>query len=151
MEFKVGDRIVGREDSRHYNIKRKEGTIIEIRHNELLVEFDKYINGHDGNWNVHGKDGHCWHVHQEDIELVKTEITLMDYIGDKFKNRKVSVIKNGIVYKLVKNDGKVLYTYVPTKEIKRIVETKDKTERLYITLFVEAIQTFETKKEQENG
>lgn len=68
-DFKVGDRVeaiapVGNDDSTGVI-----GTIRRIEGNErILIEFDEDINGHDGD---DYKDGHCWWVDAEDIELVK--------------------------------------------------------------------------------
>lgn len=42
---------------------------ISAAHPTHLVEWDKFINGHDGNRNApfKGKDGHCWWVRPESI------------------------------------------------------------------------------------
>jgi hypothetical protein len=147
VDFKVGDRVIGKGDSHYDRIKGKEGIVREIRSNELMIEFDKYISGHTGNWCIQGKSGHCWHVREYDIELVVKPNLFMDSVGDKFKGRRASVIQNGNVYKLVKADGKVLYTYIPTKDISSIAGYSDKTEKLYIDLFEQSIEDYKSKKE----
>ena len=59
-EFKVGDRVVGVDDSESYKIKNIKGTIIYSNNGIVCVEFDKYVQGHDGSSrNLHGKMGHC--------------------------------------------------------------------------------------------
>lgn len=147
MKFKVGDRVKGRQDSQYGRIRDKEGVVLEIRSNELLIEFDNNVGGHSGNWRVQSKYGHCWHVREADIDFIIKPIKFMDSVGDKFKGRRADVIQNGNVYKLIKTDGKVLYTYIPAKDISSIAGYSDKTEKLYIDLFEEAIEDYKSKKE----
>lgn len=62
-KFNIGDRVIFAKDSEP-GIKVKNGdrgTIIDENYASYCVEFDRNINGHDGNWySVKGKKDHCW-------------------------------------------------------------------------------------------
>lgn len=47
------------------------GTVKEIRETRAGVEFDKYINGHDGRWG--GKNGYCWYLLYDCLEKIKED------------------------------------------------------------------------------
>lgn len=66
-KFKVGDRV--RVTIDYSNIEKESiGTIID-EHVYPFVEFDEPVNfGHDGDGL--GKDGHCWAIASNDLELV---------------------------------------------------------------------------------
>lgn len=74
MNFKVGDRVVVT-DSNIYSNKcslfGKHGTVIFVDL-DIYVEFDEFIDGHDGNG--YGKQGYCWCLLPE--WLAKTDIQL---------------------------------------------------------------------------
>lgn len=48
------------------------GTVILVRRDECLVEFDDNVGGHDGfnTYGVTGKPGHCWYINYGFLELV---------------------------------------------------------------------------------
>lgn len=58
-EFKVGDRVkcIKTYDNNR-NAVGKIGTVIDLLRNGVVVQFDEYIDGHDGTGN--GKCGYCW-------------------------------------------------------------------------------------------
>lgn len=61
--YKVGDRVIAIKEVGDKDVIDVPGTIINIdRDGDYLVEFDKYIAGHDGTpWgNIKGKYGYCW-------------------------------------------------------------------------------------------
>ena len=63
----------------HYEsnlVKGKNGTVIGFScfRNEVLVEFDEDVSGHDGFRfeidDVIGKDGHCWYMPEDLLSLI---------------------------------------------------------------------------------
>ena len=76
--FKVGDRVRCIDGLTKKELVGKMGTVIDITgiegvfFNHVLVEFDEYINGHDGIFGTKGKDGHCWWLPKDKFELVNT-------------------------------------------------------------------------------
>ena len=78
-ELKIGDRvkIISLKDlSKWKNDKIKigmKGTVKEAVSGMAGIEFDEYINGHNGYWE--GKDGYCWYVPCENIgDIEETDI-----------------------------------------------------------------------------
>jgi len=77
--YKVGDRVVycGKTKSIVYlHEGETKGTVLGVcsSYPPILVEFDEYIKGHNGNGvipGVEGKEGHCWFVTPEEISVVK--------------------------------------------------------------------------------
>jgi hypothetical protein len=67
--MKIGDRVIGNcPIQRGYGIR---GTVIDLDTGATTVEFDVFINGHDGfgfttNEYRRGKDGYCWCFFSED-------------------------------------------------------------------------------------
>lgn len=91
--FKVGDRVrVVSEYSSGKKLKGHFGTIVDANNGRsVCVEFDEYINGHDGNDIASlGRDGHCWWIDVE--ELIITSSTL------KIPNGKFIVMSNDPQY-----------------------------------------------------
>lgn len=71
-KFKVGDIVVvGNPMDGNELIINKTGRILKVRSFDSLIEFDKHINGHYGNLDARGKDGHCWWVDNQFIKLHK--------------------------------------------------------------------------------
>lgn len=73
-------------------IINQKGRVLKVFHENILVEFDNYINGHDGGpGGPKGKYGHCWWVLPGSLELIeektKGEIKMGEskekYICDK--------------------------------------------------------------------
>lgn len=78
--FKVGDRVVSIGycgASQVYCIRGKHlpnchGTVIHIDFGKtppILVEFDEYINGHNGNGYARGRDGYCYFCYPGELML----------------------------------------------------------------------------------
>ena len=80
-DIKIRQRIILTEEAEIYHKKNffnfkagMKGTIIFITQELVLIEFDDFINGHDGNrrGSIKGKDGHCWWISEEGlIEIAK--------------------------------------------------------------------------------
>lgn len=71
--MKVGDRVIGRNNSR---INNKLGTIINIPNEDCIsVEFDENIHGHNCPYSriIKGKRHHCWNCDLHEIELINKE------------------------------------------------------------------------------
>lgn len=74
--YKIGDRVIAiKKVGYHDGVKGVKGTIIDFDpiYRDYLVEFDDYINGHDGNAMMFkkGKSGHCWWCDDDDISKIK--------------------------------------------------------------------------------
>lgn len=67
MKFKVGDKVIA---TRVYSCFGK-GKIIDIKCENILVEFVTNIKGHDGSTYgcILGKQGHCWWLYEDNLEL----------------------------------------------------------------------------------
>lgn len=59
------------------------------------------------------------------------------------------MVKNGNIYRLIKSNGDVIYTYIPFNGISKVKCTKNKTEKSYIDLFNEVITAYQENKEME--
>ena len=97
--FKVGDRIRCINGLGYYNpnVTGKVGTIIDIHGRFLLIEFDEYVNGHNGLYDVKGKDGYCWWLLEDKLEFINTNT----------KRKPVIIYQNGQeVVALDKETGK---------------------------------------------
>lgn len=85
--FKIGDRVRCIDGLTNSNVTGKIGTVIANGNPHLthyvLIEFDEYIDGHDGYCDAEGKPGHCWWVLDDKLILVKT------------KRKPVIIYKNG--------------------------------------------------------
>lgn len=84
-DLRIGQRIILTEEvetldnidkNRHLKAGMR-GTIInkDYRFKDgciVLIEFEDYINGHDGNkrGDVRGKNGHCWWLYKEDLTQI---------------------------------------------------------------------------------
>lgn len=79
-KFKVGDRVVEK-------INQKKGIVVDFSRNEdlVLVKFDGWNKGHDGNGHTRsGKTysgNHCWYFYKEELEIIKDE-TIVIYRND---------------------------------------------------------------------
>lgn len=79
-KFKVGDRVVEK-------INQKKGIVVDFSRNEdlVLVKFDGWNKGHDGNGHTRsGKTysgNHCWYFCKEELEIIKDE-TIVIYRND---------------------------------------------------------------------
>lgn len=79
-KFKVGDRVVEK-------INQKKGIVVDFLRNEylVLVKFDGWNKGHDGNgYTRSGKTysgNHCWYFCKEELEIIKDE-TIVIYRKD---------------------------------------------------------------------
>ena len=60
------------------------GKIINIEFGRICVEFDTYINGHNGERysNVKGKDGYCWWVKPTEITIISNKKIVITTDGD---------------------------------------------------------------------
>lgn len=82
-ELKVGDRIKAREDYPGFNVKKGyTAKVCLFNGSNVLVEFDEYVDGHNGNASEYkGKDGHCWYFDNVDIRRF-TKIEEEEIIND---------------------------------------------------------------------
>lgn len=77
--LKVNDRVVAitREGGRFHN---KKGTVIyahKVAYCGVLIEFDCYVSGHDGQSDVvKGKEGHCWWISKNCLERINKQYNL---------------------------------------------------------------------------
>jgi len=71
-KFKIGDRVIALEEyESNGSIVGQSGRIIDKNDGIYLVEFDKYISGHNGNDHQSNKCGHCWHIPDWNLVLEK--------------------------------------------------------------------------------
>jgi ribosomal protein L24 len=72
--FKIGDRVIIPNGYYRVDLAGEKGTVVEVEVDDeyLTIEFDKRRGGHQGR-NGLNKDGHCWHVHPEDVELLEAD------------------------------------------------------------------------------
>ena len=77
--FNVGDRVVCKSDDAFRELLGTRGTVRDIDGTSVLVEFDDFINGHDGNNKC--KDGHGWWC-DEDVLALDTVSALKFKKGD---------------------------------------------------------------------
>lgn len=90
--FKVGDRVCCINGGANQNATDKIGTVIAEDESEsyslrnALIEFDEYIDGHDGNWEVTGKGGYCWWVPNKTDCLTFLSPTIEKYLSLKIKS-----------------------------------------------------------------
>ncbi len=84
LAFKVGDRVRCIDRSDNPNATGKIGTVIDNSDFSVLVEFDEFVNGHDGCGR--GKDGRCWWV-TNDTECLETVKTPLKVIPTKIIRR----------------------------------------------------------------
>lgn len=82
--FKVGDRVRCIDRFFNPNATGKIGTVIDNDDFSVLVEFDEFVNGHDGSGR--GKDGRCWWV-PNDTECLETIKTPLKVIPTKIIRR----------------------------------------------------------------
>ena len=120
------------EDERRYSIEFDEKVPDDVGHSlSGILENSRRLYGYNMDYNL--------------VEPYKYH-KFNNYIGDKFKGRRVRVIQNGNTFKLVTTSGTVLYTYIPAQGISKITPTKDKTEKLYVELFEQAIEEYNSGK-----
>lgn len=157
--LKVGNRIICTDKYDSNNTMNEIGTIRRVNGNgsdgSYDIEFDNLLNsGHNLSGLLQGdRRNHGWTIAKQYIELYKPVDYFMKYIGDKYKGKRVSVIRNGNTYKLVKTGGEVVVAYIPTKNLIRKITTTNRTELEYIALFEEAINACieaQTEKEVAN-
>lgn len=92
MICKIGDRVRTTKNIRTHGFFVMEtgytGTIIGIypddNRKNICVEFDTYINGHDGDdTSINGKDGYCWWVCSEEITIIKNNKIVITTDGNE--------------------------------------------------------------------
>lgn len=129
--FKVGDRVCRIDGLANSNATGKIGTVIAQEHpyisKHVLVEFDKNIDGHDGNGR--GKDGHCLWLPEYELELVNTNT----------KRKPVIIYQNGQeIVALDKETGKKAVAKChPNDEFDFAIGAKLALDRLYHTFKVD--------------
>ena len=81
MSIKIGDRVFAGKAGKA-GIAGTAGTVIghSVFDGDPLVEFDENIDGHDGlgkfqTGGRNGKQGHCWYVAEEDLEVITEELS----------------------------------------------------------------------------
>lgn len=73
--FNIGDRVQVSTAVGKYCLWNQYGTIIgrnRMEPYDYLVEFDNDVGGHDG-FGIgicNGKDGHCWYVNENELDLI---------------------------------------------------------------------------------
>jgi hypothetical protein len=88
----VGDRVIVNQYV--YNVDNEAGTIVEINeeHNEILIAFDTWDRGHDGNGDSICGDNKCLYLHPKDnIELLPDTYSMMDKLYESEDRRNFSV------------------------------------------------------------
>lgn len=89
-ELRVGDRVRCGRGAGNPRAEGECGTVIgfvdDNQFDSPLIEFDKFIRGHDGlgKCNAVGKDGHCWYTPLDSIEYVIEDPVLPDEISVTF-------------------------------------------------------------------
>jgi hypothetical protein len=74
--FRIGDKVI---TTKSVDLQKTiQGKIIEIKHEhethqDYLIEFNSFMGGHDGGGI--GRDGYCWWVREQDIELLEKRET----------------------------------------------------------------------------
>lgn len=69
--MKVGDRVILLKNFGK-NIKGLTGTIIYNNGNlRWVIEFDEFMDGHDGTAECTGKNGYCWNVPKSYCQVLK--------------------------------------------------------------------------------
>ena len=73
--FEIGDRVQVSTTVGNYCLRNQYGTIIGrngMEPYDYLVEFDNDVGGHDGyeRATCNGKDGHCWYVYENELDLI---------------------------------------------------------------------------------
>lgn len=71
-EIKLGDRVV-MIMSDHKIPKGMEGTVRHIDDDVIGVEWDFYIEGHNGNGAYIGKSGYCWNVYYTNVNVINDQ------------------------------------------------------------------------------
>lgn len=128
MKFKIGDRVKYTEEAGDAEKKNEIGTIINIdKSNDktILIDFDNFIDGHNGNFGkIQGKDGHCWWCEEKDLELIEKTKTskkyysqcdmVVDYINEFGSITSLEAVYDlgatrlsGIIYNLKKQGYKI--------------------------------------------
>ena len=151
--LEVGDRVIANGKMSGTDMTGMIGTIRGVNSHEYNVEFDKPVPGNSGHV-INGlipqeRRAYGYNMYIKLVDLYKKPNIFLTYISDKFKGRRVSVTQNGNTFKLVTTTGKMLYTYIATKDLERVVETKNKTEMLYQKLFKDAINEYNASKSEE--
>ena len=96
-KFNIGDRVKGTEYAGR--LSGKQGRVIGFSGNDVTVEFDEYINGHDGSLcGTTGKDGHCWHCLPHEVKPAKQNRVI-------FNDKATVLIKDGKKYVSKCKDG----------------------------------------------
>ena len=75
LNLAVGVRVVAiRNVGNKDHTKGYLGTILDLGRDNVLVEFDENIAGHNGNsGTITGQDGHCWWCEHRDIKIAHVE------------------------------------------------------------------------------
>ena len=141
-EFKIGDRVVAVNPVGSKHMKGVKGTVIGFCCNDLGVEFDEFVGGHDCSLSGFScKNGYGWFCRKDEIEKIEKEkVIFNDKATILFKDGKKFVSKcdsedtydkeKGLLLCIAKSAG---YTYEdilkllgtaksPVKEVKRHAE-----------------------------
>lgn len=68
-KFEVGDRVKVLESNNRRDLHGSLGVVLHIKKNIACIEFDKNIGAISRLEGVTGKDGHCWNIILNDLEL----------------------------------------------------------------------------------
>jgi len=141
--IKVGMEVLATEEYQN-NIKGRKGIVVGTDGiSRVTVEFyHKLINGHAGCGK--GKQGYCWNVPIRMLEIVNNPLlNLEQELKELFKQKHVSILKNGNTLKLAKRDGRVVCMYNIGTKTRMNITTPMQVENEYVNLFNHAINKYE--------
>lgn len=77
QKWKVGVRVLCEDAYDERNTNQLKGTIVHINkyfkgriHDDIGIEFDQYMNGH--NCNGHAKEGHGWYIPLRKLKIIES-------------------------------------------------------------------------------
>jgi len=149
MSFKVGQEVMVTEDYDGNNTKGQLGKVIHVNKYDITIEFhNKLKQGHDGSGR--GRYGYCWVVGIDKVVPASPLFKLEEEMTEAFKNKHISLARNGNTLKLIKRDGRVVCMYNVGTKTRMNVTTPVKIEQDYVNLFNQIIEKYENiEKERE--
>lgn len=108
MKLKIGDRVRVKEIFNWGRILLKKGLTGKVigKHGTIIcIEFDEYIDGHDGAvFNSIGKNGYCWNFENEELEY-------FEIIKEKEMKKEDIILKRGdvVTYQYLDGNKSIFY------------------------------------------